>query len=106
MTDKLTSAFQEAIMDIYHTAKSECGYNAYYFRQMIIEHGGLEAAKRLLKSQGFSDGLTRLWECGRLDISMEALVLKKRWQPLFTDEELGIAGNRLQELEFSVDSLD
>ena len=72
------------MMDIYHTAKSECGYNAHYFRQMIIEHGGLEAAKRLLKSQGFSDGLTRLWECKRLDISMEALVLKKRWQnPLY-----------------------
>ena len=105
MNEDLCSAFHEAMLDIYRTAKTECGYNANYFLGMVAEHGGVQAARQLLQSKGISDGLIRLSECGRLDISMEALVLKNQWQSLFTDEELEIARTRLKELEFFVDSL-
>lgn len=29
--DSLEASFDEAMIDIYRTAKSECGYNATYF---------------------------------------------------------------------------
>ena len=106
MTGSLESAFDEAMLNIYRVALSECDYNATYFHQMVNESGGRGAAKRLLHAEGFSDGLTRLWKCGRLDISMEALVLKEPWRTLFTDEELCFARTRLVELGFPVDDLD
>ena len=102
MAGDIETAFHEAMLGAYNTAKTECGYNATYFFQMVSEHGGLAAAKQLLSKPGFSDGLTTLWELGRLDISMEALVLKEPWFPLFNEEELNIARMRLKELGYPV----
>jgi hypothetical protein len=36
-----------------------------------------------------------LLEKGRLDLSMENLILEEKWSSLFRDEEIGIAKRRL-----------
>jgi hypothetical protein len=69
-----------------------------YFLQMVVEHGGFETARRLLHARKVSDGFTTLWENGRLDLSVEAVVLQEPWSDLFTDEELTIAEKRLRDL--------
>ena len=97
----IETAFHKGMLDIYERAKRECNYTATRFLQMVIDDGGLAAAKRLLASDGFSEGLTRLWEEGRLDISMEALVLRDPWRKLFTFEELAVAQRRLNELGYT-----
>jgi hypothetical protein len=102
MSKNLEPAFHAAMVGIYEMAKAECYYNATRFLQLVNEHGGLHAARTLLHSGGFSDGLTRLWQEGRLDISMEALVLKDPWRSLFTTEELAIADKRLRDLGYAV----
>lgn len=76
MTDRLKGAFDVAMRNVYKSALSECGYRATRFLQLIDAHGGLSAAKQLLRAPGHPEGLTRLWELQRLDISMEALVLQ------------------------------
>jgi len=100
MVDQLEAEFHEAMLNVYRRAKSECGYNATRFLQMVSEQGGLQAAKTLLYKEGYSDGFVELWQYGRLDISMEALILREPWSSLFTAEELAIAHRRLQELGF------
>ena len=100
-TDK-ELAFHEAMLAAYRDAKAECNYNATYFLQMVNELGGRAAAKQLLSKPGFSDGLTTLWERGRLDISMEALVLQEQWQSLFIEGEIRVARMRLEELGYRV----
>lgn len=97
----LELAFHERMLQIYEQAQSECNYNATRFLQMVSEHGGLAAAKQLLRAGGFSDGLARLWKEKRLDISMEATVLQNPWNQLFSEEELAIARKKLDELGFS-----
>jgi hypothetical protein len=97
----LEAAFHKEMLDIYERANTECNYVATRFLQMVGRLGGLVAAKQLLASEGFSEGLTRLWEEGRLDISMEALVLQDPWRKLFTVEELEIARQRLTELGYT-----
>ena len=52
-----------------------------------------------------SSGFTALWECERLDLSVEAVVLKEQWRPLSTDEELCTARTRLVDVGYSVDNL-
>ncbi|WGE27665.1 hypothetical protein PHA77_09085 [Edwardsiella tarda] len=91
--------FHDAMLRIYCQAKKD-GYNAMRFQQMILADGGLATAKKLLASKGYSEGLTRLWEMGRLDISMEALVIKSPWCSLFSEDELEIARKRLEGCNF------
>ncbi len=70
------------------------------FRQMIEEHGAVEAAKRLLATQEIQTGLMRLWEMKSLSKSMEALVIQERFRSLFTEEEIAEARRRLEGLGY------
>jgi len=88
--------FDNAMVQIYLRAKAECGYNATRFLQMLTEHGGLGTAKRLLASDETQYGFTELWERGRLDLTVEAHVLKAEFEGLFPDEERQRARSRLK----------
>ena len=102
MTD-LETGFYRAMVNIYQEAKRACNYNATYFLRMITDHGGLEAAKRLLATETVSDGFGTLQLCGRLDLSVEAHVIKPEFQPLFTAEEIAVAKQRLREVNYPFD---
>jgi hypothetical protein len=88
----------DRMLRVHEQAKPECGYSAARFRNRVLDQGRLDAAKNLLASGGYSEGLTRLWEEQRLDISLEATVLQKPWRELFSDEELTIAVQTQEEL--------
>jgi len=104
MTEALQQQFHERMRQIYDQAKDECGYTATRFMQMVNAEGGLAAAKKLLTSTGYSEGLTRLWEAKRLDISMEATILQQPWCLLFTETELRLAKRKLQDLGYDPES--
>lgn len=70
---------ENEMLDIYITAKKECGYNAVRFLQLVSQKGGLAAAKQLINKPGGIDGFTTLWEHQRLDLSVEAHVLKPEY---------------------------
>ncbi len=98
LEDKLT----EELRGTYEAARKR-GYVATYFLQMLEEYGGLETAKRLLRKPEPQEGLHKLWELGLLQESMEAVVLKEKYKPLFEKEEfdyLREAHRRLEELGY------
>lgn len=90
--------FHEAMVAIFRRAITEVkpAYRARQFLSMVIEHGGVEAAKRLLHSDDEQSGFTRLWEAKKLDLSVEAHVIQPRFSHLFTPEEVAAARERLQ----------
>ncbi|MBQ8797632.1 MAG: hypothetical protein IJZ56_05515 [Oscillospiraceae bacterium] len=55
----------------------------------------MKAAHRVLSSHRESDGFYALADLGRLDLSLEALAVKKQFTSLFTDEEANNALDRL-----------
>ena len=55
----------------------------------------LQQAKRILSGSRESDGFAQLSDKGRLDLSLEALAVKKQFTALFTDEEANNALDRL-----------
>jgi hypothetical protein len=81
---------------LYDRAKSEADYNASIFLRMLGEHGGLETARRLVLSSQPSDGFTQLWLKGRLDLTVESLVLEPQFEPLFDEEMRDHARERLR----------
>lgn len=100
MNRTLEARFHQEMLIIYERAKSLCNYNATRFLKMVTDQGGIRAAKQLLNTEGISEGLTALWECQRLDITMEALILQEPWSTLFTEQELNIARERLTQLGY------
>ena len=57
----------------------------------------LENARRALSTRRLSDGFAALREAGRLDLTLEALAVDRRFTPLFTDKEANEALTRLLE---------
>lgn len=70
MSNELENSFHQKLAEVYEKDKSECHYNAVRFHQMVQQYGGLTIAKKLLASNHYPEGLTRLWQLKRLDISM------------------------------------
>jgi hypothetical protein len=93
----LEEQFHKVMVQVYENAKRYCQYNATYFLQMLGEKGGLETARYLITKDTPSDGFTRLWECQRLDLTVEAVALNPIYADLFTEEELRLAKERLEQ---------
>ena len=93
-------SFERAMLDIYDQAKA-FGYRPTAFRKMVADHGGVEAARRLIRGSATS-GFEKLWENKRLDLSVEALVLDPKWRMLFTSDECDLARRRLKQFGYSV----
>lgn len=101
---ELERRFHSDMVAIHATAKRELHYNASRFLQMVSERGGLEAARQLLHVCTVSEGFTTLWERSRLDLSVEAHVLKPEYTELFTEDERLVARQRLDEYGFNFEA--
>ena len=65
------------------------GYTPRRALNMVNQYGAVDAARRLLQMPGVtSQGLETLWEHHRLDLSIEALMLKPEFASLFTNRPL------------------
>ncbi|MFI7534915.1 DUF262 domain-containing protein [Streptosporangium sp. NPDC049376] len=95
--------FDQAMRSIYDRARGEANYHAAYFLSMLAEHGSLVTARRLLHAPTVSDGFAALWERGRLDLTVEALVVQPRFVDLFTPAEVEIAWHRLGQFGYHAD---
>jgi len=94
----LKAQFDRAMEDIYIRAKAEANYTASIFHRMLCERGGLATATYLINERQVSEGYAALWERGRLDLTVEAVVYDNpKWHPLFTAEELDKVRKRLKE---------
>jgi len=102
MISNLEERFDSAMLDIYRRAKSEANYNASRYFQMLAEHRGVETARLLLHAETVSEGYTALWERGRLDLTVEALINDhQEYHSLFTDEERQLARRRLEQYRYA-----
>ena len=63
----------------------------------VEEAEAMKNARRVLSGSRLSDGFNQLQGMSRLDLSLEALVIDKRFTGLFTDEEANEALTRLLE---------
>lgn len=100
--NEIEKKFNNDMLYIYTTAKKELGYNASRFIQLVSDKGGLNAAKQLISKEGGTYGFEVLWEKKRLDLSIEAFVLKPEYNELFSDEEKMTCKERLEKFDFDI----
>ncbi len=92
--------FTAALMDTYRRAHSEADYHAPNFLAMLQERGGRDTALYLIHQPKPPAGFTALWERKRLDLAVEAIVLRREWWHLFSDADRAAAYSRLQAVGF------
>ena len=99
----LEQKFNQDMRNIYILAKKECGYNATRFLQLLSSKGGVAAAKQLIRAPGGTEGFETLLMCGRLDLSVEAHVIKPEYSSLFAPEDIERCKSTLKELNYPVE---
>lgn len=100
-TTELESEFGTCVRNLYDRARHESGYNATQFISMVANIGPLATAQKLLAARTISDGFSELWERGRIDLTLEALVADSRFEALFTKGELAVARHRLEQFGYT-----
>ena len=104
MADALDSRFDHAMHELYARIVRECGgrYHPTKFHDMLERYGGLETARRLLRSDAdfFSYGFERLCELKKPQLTMEAMILGLDYaEALFTPAEMDTATDRIKAAE-------
>lgn len=90
--------FHLEMLSIYDRAGRELSYWAHRYLSAVRRHGGLEWARRTLapRPDGKAhEGLQRLLDAGRPDLTVEFLVLRPEHQGHFTAAQLDEARKRL-----------
>jgi len=90
----LPDKFHAAMINLCTSAMQECNCLSISL-SMIVSLGGVQTAKRLLAGPVMQSGLFALSERGRVDLSVESLVLKEEYSELFEPQELSEAKHRL-----------
>lgn len=99
--EALAAEFDQEMMRVYNRALSEANYKATRFFHMLYEHRGVETARILIFAKTVSEGYTALWERGRLDLTVEAIIHDNpKWHPLFQPEALAICEKRVREYKY------
>lgn len=82
---------QQLQQELIHTVEQHnlvCGWNPARFLQSVNQYGAVSVLRRMLAQGKTSESFERLAEQGRLELSIEALIVKKQYAPLFTDKEV------------------
>lgn len=79
MTPEEDLAFTEFLLQKAGEAEA-LGYRPAQFKQMLFAQGGSATVRQLLAKGKPSEGFTRLWELGRLDLTVEALIVETKWR--------------------------
>jgi spore maturation protein SpmB len=88
---------EAALRDLARQWRAEIHYVATRFLQLLSSRGAVGAVAHLLAQQGVSSGFARLAEEGKLDLTVEYLILRREYGSLFTPEQRSVARRRLVE---------
>jgi hypothetical protein len=93
----LERAFSKKFIRSLDIGKKQFGFRAPRIRQMIEKHGAVMAACKILaKGTKPQSGLLALHDYKRLDLSIEALAVSRKYKALFSEELRRNAQQRLK----------
>ncbi|BFM07091.1 DUF3732 domain-containing protein [Halioxenophilus aromaticivorans] len=84
------------IQELVVRCKEELNYTPTYFIQMLNELGAIRAVSQLVLDTEVSEGFTKLALEGRLDLSVESVVLESPWSSLFDEDVIRAAKIKLR----------
>ena len=94
MTEELYNEFTKDIQTA-NEKSIKLGYYPSRFLQMAEQSGSVQAAKKMVTSGDIPNGMKKLRKLQKLDLTIESIMLKEKYHPLFTTNELNAAKWRL-----------
>lgn len=94
MRQKPEDSFHKELLALYDRCAA-LGFRPGVLRRAVVLNGGVRAARDLVFMPG-ATGLERLAQMGKPELSMEAMMLRPDYRPLFTQRELEEAAARLE----------
>ncbi|MDF4355273.1 hypothetical protein P3445_22490 [Vibrio parahaemolyticus] len=89
--DEFASEIREAINQCY-----ELGYRPSRFEEMIATSHPVDVAKAFVVSGDFQSGFKQLKKLGKLNLTVEGIMINPKYSTLFTKAELEAAKWRLE----------
>jgi hypothetical protein len=100
MNEQIEKQLEREYLRLSRLYYEEYGYHPSRFLQMMKEYGPVQTTIKLVMDPVLHEGLTKLWELGRLDISVEATILQEPYCNLFSDDVLNKAKEKLEKLGY------
>lgn len=100
--DILEKEFTNELFDDIRVMKKEINYIPTIYIRMINEYGAIKAVKQLIFKDDNTTGFTKLWLSRRLDLTCEAKVIKPKYAPLFTQDEVNKCREKLEKLDYNI----
>ena len=93
---KLDAEFENELRQAARECIERYRYRPTYFLSMLAEHGGVAAARSLLRKPAPSSGFEKLVvDCRRPDLTVEYFVAMPKYAPLFEPAEIAKANRWL-----------
>lgn len=83
----MEKAFTKALLEAAEQAEL-AGVRSRRFPEEIRKYGGVSACRNFLKKGFCSETFEALIRAGRPELTAEAVIVKKEFAPLFTDDEV------------------
>ena len=97
MSDDRAARFEADLRALFPEWRRSVGLAQGRLPQMISARGAIGAAQQLLMSPDLSNGFKQLRDGGRLDLTVERLILRPEYGSLFTAEQRSVARRKLVE---------
>jgi len=98
--NELENNFESELLKAVEICINLYRYRPTYFLRMLKNYGPVSTATQLAAADKFHEGFTKLWELGRLDLTVEAIMLRDPYRELFPKEVLAKASSRLKALGY------
>ena len=98
----LQNKFNQEVFEAVEESK-KIGYIPTRFIQMLQQanNNAVEVVQRLVIKEATS-GLEKLWEKGRLELSMEAIMIKPEYNELFSTEIVDVCKKKLKKFGYKI----
>ena len=98
--EQLKYELRERYISTYNACK-KFKYFPRAFLDMIVSNDDIvEITRRLIHKEGGTSGFATLFENGKMELSVENIILEPRYRELFTREDLQAAYNQLERHEY------
>ncbi|MHC1747647.1 MAG: hypothetical protein AB9856_04555 [Cellulosilyticaceae bacterium] len=102
MTQEQTKKdFHQDIINLYKRIRKEVKYTPPQLLEMINKYGGYEAVIKYIVTDSNIFLFSLLWENERLDLSLEALVIREKYLETFPEDIIKYCDKRLKEYNYA-----
>ncbi len=100
--DERERRFEAAFHAAWEAWWTEVNYRWKRYKWMVRTYTAVGTVKRQVVKPGVWPGFQKLADAGRLNLTMEALVIQPDFAPLFNEREQAAARQRLKDHGFSI----